>query len=159
MKASGTAIQRLGMTARLTGSLIWSKTLEGGWCFWSSCCPGSVEGLLGDMFAAAAEIKINQGLIDQWSTTIANLRFETWGHLTTPLTLTWMPPYQQAGKQLWTHLAWQMVRWRIERRIICEIWGKTTHTCCITTLPLTCCEIKNQTRRDMRNHPWPASGT
>ena len=32
---------------------------------------------MGDMFAAAAEIKINQGLIDQWSTTIANLRFET----------------------------------------------------------------------------------
>ena len=31
-------------------------------------------------------------------------------HLTTPRTLTWMPPYQQAGKQLWTHLAWQMVR-------------------------------------------------
>ena len=30
------------------------------------------------MFVAAAEIKINQGLIDQWSTTIANLRFETW---------------------------------------------------------------------------------
>ena len=32
-----------------------------------------MEGLLGDMFAAAAEIKINQGLIDQWSPTIANL--------------------------------------------------------------------------------------
>ena len=63
-------------------------------------------------------------------------------HITTPRTLTWMPPYQQAGKQLWTHLAWQMVRRRIESRIICEIWGKTTHTCCITTLPLTCCEIK-----------------
>ena len=36
-------------------------------------------------------------------------------HLTTPRTLTWMPPYQQAGKQLWTHLAWQMVRRRYRK--------------------------------------------
>ena len=49
--------------------------------------------------------------IKGWLTSNGHRPFQTWEPpFTTPCTLTWMPPYQQAGKQLWTHLAWQMVR-------------------------------------------------